>query len=246
MPIETQPGNWPSGLPIATARWPTRSDDESPSGRAGRSGRVHLDEREVGQRVDAGHGAVHDGPVLEDDVDVSASPTTWPFVDETGRIDDDTRAGATGDLELAGTLSLVSPGQTAGDLDGDDGRESLLDDGDQRLVIALRGDGAGRPGQRCGAGDGEGDDERGDAPRAKPWVWHRCSVLQPGCTNGDRDIHATRWDRTTPMRRLRTSTPYRPIGVESRCGLDEVSETELAKMRRSPAAALTPIWPLQP
>ena len=88
MPIETLPGNWPSGLPIATARWPTRSVEESPSGRAGRSGRVHLDEREVGERVDAGDGAVQDGAVLEDDVDVIG------IADDVAVRDDRARAGS--------------------------------------------------------------------------------------------------------------------------------------------------------
>ena len=41
---------------------------------------VDLDEGEIGERVDAGHGAVEHGSVIEDDRDVLASPTTWPFV----------------------------------------------------------------------------------------------------------------------------------------------------------------------
>ena len=43
----------PSGLPMATASWPGLSVAESPIVRGGQAGGVDLDDREVGQRVDA-------------------------------------------------------------------------------------------------------------------------------------------------------------------------------------------------
>ena len=53
MPLVTEFEYVPSGLPMATTSWPTLSASESPRRGRGRSGRVDLDDREVGQRVDA-------------------------------------------------------------------------------------------------------------------------------------------------------------------------------------------------
>ena len=75
---------------------------------------VHLDEGEVGEGVDAAHGAVHDGPVLEDDIDrVGIADDVAAGQDETCGIDDDTGAGATG-IWGAGTLSLSARAKPLG------------------------------------------------------------------------------------------------------------------------------------
>ena len=62
--------NVPSGLPITIAVWPGLSSLESPIRAAGRSCGVDLDDRQVGQRVDAVDRAGQPPPVLELDGDL--------------------------------------------------------------------------------------------------------------------------------------------------------------------------------
>ena len=67
MPLVTESVNWPSGLPMAIACWPTWMVDESPIGAVGRPVCVDLDDREVGEGVDAVDRGVERAAVLERD-----------------------------------------------------------------------------------------------------------------------------------------------------------------------------------
>ena len=83
----------PRALPMTIAVWPGLSCDESPIGAAMQFGRVDLDDRQVGQGVDAVDRAGHLAPVVQldrhrgrvgDDVAVGQDPARG--------IEDDPRA----------------------------------------------------------------------------------------------------------------------------------------------------------
>ena len=133
---------------MATTSWPTLSASDSPIAAVGRPGRVDLDDREVGQRVDAVDRAGQDPAVLEldvellaalDDVVVGQDPAVAVEDDpgpDTGRRDDPVvaRIGAAGDGD---------PHDGRADLGGHrDGRRRLVD-GDR-----LRRPGVRAPGWR--------------------------------------------------------------------------------------------------
>ena len=158
MPLVTEFEYVPSGLPMATTSWPTLSASDSPIAAVGRSVAFDLDDREVGQGVDAVDRARQDAAVLEldvelvaalDDVVVGEDPAV-AVVDDAGA-----DAGLGDDAQVAGV-------RAAGDGDPDDGRADLGGDRDGRRRL-VDGDGLGGADVRAGRDRGG----RGGVGRAR-------------------------------------------------------------------------------
>ena len=153
MPLVTESENWPSGLPMAIACWPTWMVDESPIGAVGRPVCVDLDDGEVGEGVDAVDRGVERAAVLERDRQLRRVALDDVVVgeDQAVRVEDHAAADR---RALAGLAGRGIGGGDALGGDRDDGRADGLDDVDERAALAggrLRGR-AGWPAGPTGPG----------------------------------------------------------------------------------------------
>ena len=146
MPLVTESENWPSGLPIAIACWPTWTVGRVADRRGGQARLVDLDDGEVGEGVDAVDLGVEGPAVLEGDRQLRgvAGDDVVVGEDEAVRVEDD--AAAHRDA-LAGHAGRgVGRGDALGG-DRDHGRADVLDDVDERAALAGRRRGLGRRGR---------------------------------------------------------------------------------------------------
>ena len=227
MPAVTEPPR-PNGLPAASTQSPTSTWRESPHVDGGqRAGRLHLDQRHVGQFVGADHLGGQPRAVGQRDHDlVGVTDHVVVGHDQAGRVDDEARAGAHRLLlsiaEAAAELAAerrvaqfrrqfaqhLAAGDGLGHRDVHHRRQHALD---QRREALRRRAGDGAAGYR---GAGGGDAEREPAPRAEDLFagdGGRQGFIVFG--SSPQDCVSSRWHAVAVAARIRGQLPVGPVAA---------------------------------